>query len=262
MSLGKWVNIKEKKKAKVIFFTSQQVNPDLSHYCLCTIKNYSKSFADKYKEVYVDPGVSDLKKYGDYRGKDKMIKLIESGSLRDNEWCSLDYSIGDAEDNETRKKFLRWTYENNVRWADDPHYMCCIQYGSSFGSFKKSFEKVKHIFWDNKDKMIAIGGDIIGSHYSTSETRSLFYYLRKHADHLNRIHFFGLPIRLIDDLKLLLPKSHLIITVDSTKWRFANSQELLKLNNGLRITTAEHINTFYTSYMKQWQERLGKTFFH
>ncbi len=261
-SFDKTLKIKPKKTAPVYFFTNQQVSAPLSNYCICIAKNYRPRYAEEYKEVYIDPGVHDLAKYGEYRHKDKIIKMLDENTIPKNVWTSIDYSIAFARNEEDRKNFMKWTYENNLKYLDNPQYICAVQVSGSFSNFKKEYEKVKHIFYDRPEKMLAFGGEIIGTYHSSSFSRNFFSFLRSEAEHLHRIHFFGLSIALLDDLKRLLTQSHLKITIDSTKWRFANTKELLELNGGLRITTAEHIDAFYQSYMDQWKARLGNNFYH
>lgn len=251
-----------KNRAKVTFFTNQQVPPPLSNYCICIVKNYRERYATEYKEVLVDPGVHDLGKYGDYRYKDKIVKLLES-TMPENVWTSLDYSTYFAKDEIMRDQFMEWTYENNLKYADHSQYICTVQVATrSFEDFHREWDKVKHIFYDRPEKMLAIGGEIISSYHSTSFTNSLFSFISQEHEHLHRIHFYGLSLGLIGDLKKVLKHKNLHITVDSTKWRFAGKPELLKLNDGLRITTAENINEFYSSYMREWEERLNCRFEH
>lgn len=110
----------------LIFMTD--ITTDASNYCLLSIKKYNDKRKEKKKLFFIDPGVYELVKTNEYSHITELHELVPN--LKENEYISIDYPC-DMNPKYT-KEFIEKSYQNNVRYASNLHYICTIQ--MHFGS--------------------------------------------------------------------------------------------------------------------------------
>ena len=101
------------------FFT--QPENFLHNYCLYRFrrKNDWESLSRRFKEVFVDPGVYELKKSNEYRFKEELHKFVSEGIQNyPNIFCSIDYPC-DMNPKYTNE-FIEKSIQNNIKYADNP----------------------------------------------------------------------------------------------------------------------------------------------
>ena len=159
-----------------------------------------------------------------------MLGPIES----DRYWCFSD-------------KFINDTNNMNWKYCDNPHYITGLQfYQLDFNSFIDNWNKNLAFFWKKK-KILGIG-NLCRIFYPTEFTDKIFAHLEKNYDGIHWVHFYGLSLRLIKHYIPKLLKTGMKISVDSTKWTKACTNEL-KMKYGLNCKQSNR-DEFFLEYFK------------
>jgi hypothetical protein len=249
--LGKRANVNNynviKRKYKLIFFTDDTVN---SRYHLRNIKA-SKKVKTPKEVVYIDPGVHELKKQIEYSRIKQIVRMIDNNELKDNEYISLDYPCD--MNLKYQDLFVKKSVENNFKYADNPRYICAIQFKvQDYSDFDFRFEELRHI-WERKNKVLAIGNlcRIINPNEFTDH---VFRTINRNAHKMRQIHFYGLSLPCIKKyIPALLDKVQ--VSVDSTKWtRVHNKAMEKKYGKKMCSWSGTDRNDFFVDYMDEISE--------
>ena len=210
-------------------------------YLLVKIKHYKPIYKEMYDYVIIDPGVYQLKKQNEYDDIDK-LHYLANGHLAPNEFITIDYPC-DMNVKES-DLFIRKSIENNIKYADNPQYICTIQSKfKDFEDFKYRFEELKPIFY-NKNKMVGIG-NICRIIYDDIFAFKTMKYLYNNMDGIYWLHIFGMGLRLIRKYLYLFENYN--ISIDSTKWKRAVTREI-KYKHGLNVGKDTMLD-FFLPYM-------------
>jgi len=214
----------------MIFFTD--ITTDASNFCLLHIDKYDDPRKAQKRMVFVDPGVHYLEKHDDFPHLEQLHQLA-SGGLLANEYISIDYP-GDMFP-EKHDLFIKRTYENCVKYKDNPQYIQTVQFhlhkvekkkhGKNWRivatlvredvkSFIEGFDKV-FPFVAGKRRILGIG-NMCKIMKSNRYLKEIFAYIQRHSKEIWWIHFYGLAL---DPIKQLIPMLYnMKVSVDSTKW--------------------------------------------
>jgi len=236
------------------FFTD--ITTNASNYCLLHIKKYNDKRKENKKIIFVDPGVYELTKNPEYSNI-KLLHDLASGRipLQYNEFISIDYPCD--MNIKYSEEFIRKTYENNIKYAENKKYICTVQYKfKDINSFYYEMERTKHI-WSKPGKILGLGN--LCRIYQWAKGSKTEIYLDKISNYLitnssiiSRIHFYGIGIKFIRRYFPFLNKYISKISVDSTKWTRAVNNKL-KYAHGVccRKNTRDLYFTEYTKYLKK-----------
>ena len=226
----------------LLYFTD--ITTEISSLCLLNIKQYYNYKLRENKDIFkIDPGVYELKKNREY----SKIKLLHSliPNLKENEFISLDYpcDMNPKYSNE----FIEKTYQNNILYADNLHYIATIQYKFlNFGSFIENYEKIKHII-KTTGKIVGLGNlcrilkisnikpkknKIKPSYQNYLFCEKLFDFILNNFPKYNEIHVYGASAQLIEKYIKKLIENGFKVSVDSTKWTKAY-KDWFKKQNGV-----------------------------
>ena len=226
----------------MIFFTD--INTNVSNYCMLNIKRYNSKKKETKKVIFVDPSVYELKNNTEY-SKIDLLHNLSAGNLKKNEYISIDYpcdmNLKNAE------LFINKSIANNLKYADNPKYICTLQYKfQDFKDFKFRFDELSHIFL-NKNKILGLG-NLCRIMYPNTYTNDIFSYILRFRKQIKSIHIYGLALRLIRKYIPILEGNNIKVSVDSTKWTRACTK-VLKLKYGLNCKNSNR-NEFFLEYMK------------
>lgn len=200
------------------FFTDHTVKND---YLLITIKNYlrfrEKEFNfDKYKEVFIDPGVYELTKGRESYSWEKKVnihKFLES--LPENHYFSFDYPADMYPPNQ--ELFLRKSFENAEKYQNYKQFIITVQF--RLGSW------LDYIVWLNRYSRLNSRGILgIGNMcrmlYLTKFVKNVINYTFKNVKN-KRIHIYGLGLRSLPYAIRKAKRYNKELSFDSTKWKRA-----------------------------------------
>lgn len=138
------------------FFTDLTVKND---YLLIKLKRYlqikNKSVFKKYKEIFIDPGVYELKKTKkDCYSWEKHVNVEKFLDLLPNN-CYFSFDYPSDMNPALTDVFLKKSYENAVKYQNNEHFIISMQYRfKDFFSFCEEFEKYNDL---NHDRIFALG---------------------------------------------------------------------------------------------------------
>ena len=225
------------------FFTD--ITTNASNFCLLNIKKYYDPRKESKKIVFVDPGVYELKKHREY-SQIELLQQLAQGELKENEYLSIDYPCD--MNLQYADEFIAKSIENNLRYAENPQYICTIQFRfQDFDSFRENWEHLE--CWVNFPQKIIGIGNLCRIMYPNEFTNDVFEYIISHTSKGQQIHFYGLSLRLIKTYIPLLERAGLVITLDSTKWTKAVTNTL-KLAHGVCCRKATR-DLYFFSYMDE-----------
>lgn len=188
--------------------------PEISpKFQLEVFKQYKPSDAQLYELLMIDPGVTRLQKTNEYTDVDALHNKVSI--LAPNEFMSIDYPS--ALNPSMAYEFIRRSNDNNFKYANNPNYICAVQYHrANIRSFKENLDKLRPIWEDNPKKMMAIG-NILRIIQPNKFTDDLFDIIWHERHHIHYIHFYGLAKELIYKY---IPRlcDHFQVAFDSTKW--------------------------------------------
>jgi hypothetical protein len=233
----------------IVFMTHLECSS--SRFCVLNIKKIKEKRKELRKLIFIDPAVLDLRDYHYYVNESAMIGLIES-TLREHEFISLDYPVDFARDENESLEFVEKSYENNMRWKDNLHYICCIQSRhNDYDDFVLQYERLRPIF-ANKKKILGIGGACSHTKRPNEFTDKVFNYLSEHASEIYWVHFYGIKTPLIsayiDRLQMYAP---LRISFDSTQYQFLADSSLYHEGFGMLPIGSKTKPLYLKIYLKQ-----------
>lgn len=225
----------------MIFFTD--ITTNASNYCLLNIKKYHDPRRCNKYLIFIDPGVYELKKTNEYSHIKELHEIVENG-LDINEFISIDYPC-DMNPKYT-KEFIEKSYQNNVKYASNLHYICTIQmHFGSYRSFEYEAERLRPI-WSQPGKIIGIG-NMCRIMKTNSFTDAVYRYICNNM-HGHWVHVYGMPMKQIKKYAKQLEYNGIELSVDSTKWtkRIHKRPPLDKKICCTKITR----DLFFTEYIK------------
>jgi hypothetical protein len=245
------------------FFTDHTVKHNL---LLMQINRYLRkreedpSFFDKYNEVLIDPGVYELGDRKEYSWRDDVDVGEFLDSLPDNHYFALDYPCD--MNHERTQLFLNKTWETAQEYCDHPQFIVSVQSAfKSFISFVYWFQKYNSL--NCKSRFMAVGN--LGRLQCTSRVeknlaKSIILHALKHAN-AQRLHFYGLTIRVFPFLVMNEDKYKINCSVDSTNWTQAvnkkcksklhESMDAPVVGSGLRSCNKETRQLFFDEYLRR-----------
>lgn len=193
------------------FFTDKTVVND---YLLIKIKDYLKlKDFSQWKEIFVDPGVYDLRKSDKFSWEGEILIQDFLDSLPPNHYFSWDYP-GDM-NLQYQNKFLIWTYNNAINYHEHPQYIVTVQSKfRDYFNFMEWFDRYNAL--DIKSGILALG-NICRIVYLNDYLKHTLNYAFNRCRH-PRIHIYGLCLRAIPYAYELSKKYHIEFSFDSTKW--------------------------------------------
>lgn len=232
------------------FFTD--ITTNASNYCLLKIDKYNDKRKYKKIKIFVDPGVYELKNNKEFSQIHKLHKLVEKlayyqkEGIQTNEYISIDYPNDMNE--QFSDLFIKKSYQNNIRYKDINHYICTIQYNfMDIDSFITEFLKLEPIWKNNPNKIIGIG-NLCRIMYPNDFSDMVFQILEREFKG-RKIHIYGLALRLIRRYIPDLLKSGVFVSIDSTKFTRAVTNELKK-RYGINCKKATR-DIFFNEYVNE-----------
>ena len=225
----------------MIFFANKRVIHD---YLIIKITDYIKmKDFNSYKVVFIEPNVNELKKSSEYSWINKIDISIFLDSLPTNHYFSFDYP-SDMNLKYT-DLFLKKTWNNALKYCNHPNYITTIQF--------KPNNYLSFVEWFNKYNTLKIKSGILGLgnmcmiKYTTDFIIDALYYTFNNTNY-KRIHVYGLSLKNIPIAVKFANENNIDLSVDSTKWTQACTQEL-KLKYGLNCKESNR-QEFFDTYLK------------
>lgn len=239
------------KRGYLYFFTDIQT--DISNYCLLNINKYSNEKKNKKKVCFIDPGVYELVRSNEYSHIDILHELA-SGKLLKNEYISIDYPCD--MNLQYQDEFIEKSIKNNLKYKDNPQYICTIQFKfQDFSDFKKQFEYLEEQI-DFSKKIVGIG-NLCRIMKVNEFTEKVFHFLLKKPKY--QYHFYGLALILIKKYISSFLYREQIVSVDSTKWTRACNYTI-KNKFGVNCTKKNR-DLFFLEYIKELKKYIPNIIF-
>lgn len=246
------------------FFTDKSV---INDYLLIKIKDYIKlkekgeSF-EKWKEVFIDPGVYQLKKADEY---DFILKLIENKlnpteyisefieGFPKNHYFSLDYPC-DMNIKFT-DKFLDKSWTNAIKYCQYPQYITTVQFKFyDYWNFKKWFDKYNSLYSKEGSQILGLG-NLCRLFFLDEYMKMILEYTFFHCNY-PRVHIYGLALKNIPYAEKLANRKNIKLSVDSTKWTRCLQSIADKVTGGVRRSCkSSERQAFFDEYMKVLKNR-------
>lgn len=227
--------------AEMKFFTNNLVQND---YLLIKIQDYLKGFdTSAYKEVFIDPGVYELKDSPCYSWERTLNVQEFLNSLPENHYFSADYP---SDMNlEFTDHFLTRSWDNAIMHTGNKHYITTVQSKfNDYWSFMEWFDRYNDLY-------IASGimglGNLCRILGLTEYMKHVLGYAFKKCKH-PRIHIYGLSMRIIPHAYRLSRKYGIELSIDSTKWTRACTVDLKEKYN--INCTNQNRQEFFEEYLK------------
>jgi len=241
------------------FFTDRTVVND---YLLIKIVDYWKlkykneETFERWKEVFIEPGVYDLTKDCEYSWVTKMSYNFMGQWIKNlpaNHYFSWDYPC-DMNPQFT-DYFLRKSWENALEYSKYPQYIVTVQSKfHDYMSFVEWFDKYNAL--DIKSGILGLG-NICRLFYRDQYIKNTLLYAFKKCRH-QKIHIYGLTLRLISYANSLAKKYGIELSIDSTKWIHACNNELsAEFVEDLKVgDLPESFLNYIKNLINKWKERL------
>ena len=228
------------------FFTDKTVE---NEYLLVKIKDYLKlKDMSKWKEIFIDPGVWDLKKDFEYQflKKNSDFSIQEFlDSLPNNHYFSLDYPC-DMNPKYT-KLFLKKSWDNALKYCYHSQYIVTVQFEwNNYWIFVEWFDKYNAL--DIKSRILGLG-NMCCFRVLTNFMKHAFDYAFSHCLH-HRIHIYGLCLKAIPYVYKLARRYNIELSVDSTNWTRACTVGLKKKYDGRVGCRKNNRQEFLEEYKK------------
>lgn len=200
---------------------------------MLNIKKYEDKRKETKKIIFVDPDVMALKKHDEYPLIDK-LHWLASGNLKSNEYLGIDYPSD--MNPKLEQEFIRKSLENNLKYKDNPQYICGIQYKwMDYKDFEFRMKELELIY-AYKQKIVGLGNLC---RLMLNQRRKGFAaekaYFQKVIDYLIRnkekfywVHIYGMSKQAMKCFIPLLQTyaPNIILSVDNTKWTYASNEKL------------------------------------
>jgi len=240
------------------FFTDRTVEND---FLLIKIKDYirlrekGEKFS-KWKEVYIDPGVYELKKRDEYSWRnlkqnyDQILDFLDS--LPEKHYFSLDYP---SDMNiEYQEYFLEKTWRMAKKYHSHSQYIVTVQSKfNNYWNFIECFDKYNNL--DIKSGIMGLG-NMCRFAFLNEYMKHVIPYAFKNCNH-ERIHIYGLCLRAIPYAYKLSKRFGIELTTDSTKWtRTVNPEFRKSLGENHRACCGkEERQLFFDQYLIEIRKR-------
>jgi len=236
------------------FFTDKTV---INPYLLIKIKDFVRirekdpSFLERYKEIFIDPGVYDLTKGPKFKWEGTIDIDEFLDSLKPDEYFSWDYPC-DMNEKHT-DLFLERTWENAQKYCLHPQYIVTVQNRfNNYMSFTKWFNRYNNL--EIKSEILGLG-NICRIFYLTEYIKHSLGYAFRFCKH-PRIHIYGLALRNIKFAYNLAKKYGIKLSIDSTKWTRGVQPIADNLTNGVRRSCkASERQAFFDEYIDLIRKR-------
>lgn len=233
------------------FFTDKTV---INDYLLVKIVDYIKmDDFSRWKEIFIDPGVYELKKKDKYSWEDKIEIWNFLENLPDNHYFCWDYPC-DMNPKYTTL-FLTKSWNRAVKYGlQCSQYIVTVQ--SRFNNYWSFVE------WFNLYNALYIKSGILGLG-NMCRFRTLNNYLKHTLDYAfshcrhPRIHIYGLCLKAIPYANNLAKKYNIELSVDNTKWTRACTNDLKK-KYGFFNCRKHNRQEFFEEYQKLMDKRIKK----
>ena len=215
-------------KPKLWFYTNMIMVPPYSNYTMFIWKSRNPKWIDQLVDYFIDPGIKDLVNYGDYKYREKITEYIDKNDIPSNCHITMDYPIFLAANEEAKVRYRDISRYNNQKWGSNSHYVCVIQpLKYEADAWIKEYEYLAPVFEDKKEKVLGIGG-LVPISEPNSFTHEIFSYITSRADHLSRIHFYGMGQALCERHLPKLIKKGVKCSVDHVKWIYNYDESFRK----------------------------------
>jgi len=175
--------------------------------------------------VFIDPSVMELRYSQEYSQIDRLRFYAQIGNLPEKHFISIDYPCD--MNLEMAELFIKKSIENNWKYAENPQYICTVQYDFlDFEDFKRRMEELRPIY-AGKKKIVGLG-NLCRLFVSATDRKSdaeqyrymkkIIHYIIQHKDDFYWIHIYGLALFGIKEFLPLLAYHNIQISVDNTKW--------------------------------------------
>jgi hypothetical protein len=241
----------------MLFFTD--ITTSASQFCLLNINKYEDPRKATKKLRFIDPGVNELKKSKEYQNID-LLHFLAENHLASTEFISIDYP-GDM-NLQYSDLFLQKSIQNNWKYADNFHYICTVQYlWRDYIDFEFRMKELQPIY-AHKKKIVGLGNMCRLLVKKEKMNRNsdeyiyldkVFHYLIDHGKEFYWIHIYGMSLYAIKEFIPMLQNTHpnLILSVDSTKWTRACTDDLKK-QYGLNCNSKTR-DLFFKTYIHEIQ---------
>lgn len=233
------------------FFTDKSI---INDYLLIKIKDYLKvKDFSKWKEVFIDPSVYELKKSDKYsfEGKINIHSFLEK--LPSNHYFSFDYP---SDMNlKYQNLFLKKSWTNALKYNEYSQYIITVQSKfNDFWNFVDCFDKYNNLSIESN---ILGLGNLCRIKYLTEYLENVLDYAFSNCKH-KRIHIYGLNIKAIPLSYELANRYNIKLSIDSTKWTRACT---VKLKDKYGISCKRNNRQeFFNSYLELIKNKISKHF--
>jgi hypothetical protein len=207
---------------------------------------------DRWKEVFIDPGVYDLIKSDKFKWEGSIDIEEFLDSLPDDHYFSWDYPCD--MNLKYQDIFLQKTYDNAKKYCKFPQYIVTAQY--KFNHYWNFVE------WFNIYNELDIQSGILGLG-NMCRFRSLNQYLKHTLDYAfkttthPRMHIYGLCLKAIPYAVDLAKRFNIELSIDNTKWTRACTVELKEKYN--KNCNGKNRQEFFDVYKGRIEELLRDT---
>lgn len=227
------------------FFTDKSV---INDFLLVKIEDYikMKSFR-RWSEVLIDPGVYHLKtsKIYPWEGQIHIEEFMEN--LPKKHYFAFDYPCD--MNIKYQDSFIIKSWLNAKKYAIYEHFIPVVQFGfSNFKEFKIMFDGYNKL--DIASKIIGLG-NMCRIHFLNDFMKNAIRYAFENCKH-NRIHIYGLGLRIIPYAHRLSVINDIELSVDSTKWTRSHHTP------GLRANTKAQRQEFFDEYLSHIKNLIGE----
>jgi len=202
------------------FFTDKSV---INPYLLIKIKDYLrvKDFS-QWHEVFIDPGVYELKKSEQYSWENDINVHEFLETLPQNHYFACDYP---SDMNlKFQDKFIFKSFENAQKYGGNSHYIAVVQYKfHDYWDFKYWFDLYNNLPLESN--ILGLGNACRIIKKNDPFLLHALPYAFKNCKY-ERIHVYGLSLHYIPLAYKLSKKYNVQLSTDSTKWTRACSTRL------------------------------------
>lgn len=232
---------------RFIFFTDHSTNA--SNYCLLNVKKYPHSGKKMY---FIDPSVYELKNHNEYSNIEKLHNMIPN--LKENEFISIDYPCD--MNLKYSDEFIQKTTDNNIKYKDNPHYICTLQY--KFQDINDFYKRLYYIE-ENIDlsKKIVGMGNLCRIMHPNSYIKEVIDWMEfmSRCKNISWMHWYGISFKVILEVINTFKNNDITISVDSTKWT-KRIHKRPPLDKAICCRKADR-NVYFLEYIKEIEKRTG-----
>lgn len=204
----------------MIFFTYTYKGFVKWAYLMIKLPNYlemSEKRKERYKIIFIDPGVDDLSTSNTYKWEGKIDVLNFLKSLPKNHFFSFDYP---PHRNPIEKDLLLLkSWENACRYCWHPQYITAVQFPfHDYWSFKIWFDKYNEL--THGSGILSLGSMCAEKGCNEFLKHALDYAFSHASKDIKQIHIYGLNKLTIPYAYKLSKRFRIELSVDSRKWEY------------------------------------------